>query len=230
MFSKNYLFVLLVLIAFSCRKEDTGPIKEYGTGKVNFSDMKIGQKSSYTSYTEMCNEDFSAINLFFDDTILFEVLDMNDNVYTLSERYSEGSSSYENGITQSFVYEVTHEDDYLLIPIRDASVLFYFYANDTLHLNPKNLMDFEYEDCFLKVDETTFVENEIGIIRDFEVMGSQLDDKIAVSCLPSINIGIETGYILYDENGVSLSYSVRESNSPEIEFLKFGWVELDELE
>lgn len=232
MLAKNWFFILLLLLfIFSCEKEESTPQKKYGTGKVNFSDLKIGQKSTYLSFIGICNDEFEFGDQFFADTLLLEVVDMNDEILTFSESLTKGSGQNPTGQLQTIKYEVIKKENYLLIPERDSSALFYFYANDTLHLNPANLVDLRQESCFLMMAESTFSGNEIGLVKGFEVLDNQLNEKIAVSCVPPVITGIENGYLLYDEKGLGVSYSILLSSGGigGTEFLKRGWIEVGEL-
>jgi len=235
MFSKkSYLFISLsLLLLFACSKEEEGPQKEFGTGKVNFSDLKIGQQSTYVHYAGICIDDppIPGIDIPLGDTLILEVVDMNDRVITLSERMSEGSTLYQAGLTRTVEYNMVEHEDFLLIPIRDSSALFYFYANDTIHLRPRTTINLEGATCFLSNADTIFTGDDIGIINDFRVFDKVLEEQIAVSCLPPFIFTFESAYLLYTTGGLTCSYTVLSSSNPSSPApRREGWVEIAALE
>jgi len=236
MFPKSCLFILLSLLMFSCENEEAVPQKEFGTGKVNFSDLKIGQQSTYLAFAGFCLEGAEELDQFFPvDTLILEVVDMNGEVLTFSERLTEGSTQYQAGLTQTITYDVIEKENYLLIPVRDSSALFYFYANDTLHLNPSDLVDLRQENlCYLMIADSVFTGDEVGLVKDFKILNNQLDEKIAVSCVPPFLETVDNGYLLYDNEGLGVSYIVTTTNDPNPgpfgSVRRRGWVEAAELE
>lgn len=213
MITRVIFFLLASPLIFStCKKEEPtteeNPRIIYGTGEVNFSDLRVGQKSTYKRYSSgTCfMVDIPQFPSTPPDTLYLEVVDMNYEVVTLSERFSEGSNFYQNGITRTFKYNITTEDDFLLIPERDSSALFYFYANDTLRLHPPNPVELTQDHCLVFTPDTTLIQDEIGVIEEFRFFDKIIESQqYAVSCIPT-TLSIENGYLLYDSNGLNVSY------------------------
>jgi hypothetical protein len=130
---------------------------------------------------------------------------MDYEVVTFSERFTEGSSLYQNGFDSPTLYKVTAKENYLLLPERDSSTLFYFYGNDTLNLQPSNPINLTQEFCVLLTPDSTFIGDDIGHIEEFQFFEEVLVDQYAVSCIPSI-IAVEDGYLVYDKNGLNASF------------------------
>lgn len=236
MITRTILFLFASILIFSTCKKNEPTIEEtpriiYGTGEVDFSDLRVGQKTSYERQVGVCQgvTDSSIAMLFPSlaiDTIILEVIDMDFNTVVFSERFSSGSLFYQNGATGSFIYDVITEDDFLLIPERDDSPLFYFYANDTLKLQPSNAIELTQNSCILLTSDSTFIGNDIGTVKEFEFFDKNLENQYAVSCLPSA-LAVEDGYLVYDKNGLNISYTISESDPISGFQTVEGWKQID---
>jgi len=220
MITRNLIFILVSLLIFStCKKEEPATEENqrivYGTGDVDFSNLKVGQKTSYERQVGICQavtDSLFSIPPPIIDTLYLEVIDMNFDTVLFSERFSEGSFFYQNGATDAFTYDVITKDNFILIPERDNSPLFYFYANDTLQLQPSNAIELTQQFCTLLTSDSTFIGNDIGTVEEFIFFDKMLENQYAVSCLPSV-LAVEDGYLIYDRNGLNVSFTVSEPNT-----------------
>ena len=176
MTSKHLILSVLIIMFFSCGDDESLPPIEYGTGPVDLMDIKVGQKSTYLSFFGVCGDTAGVFDQQLPDTLLLEVIDGRDGVLTFSERLTEGSNLYKNGRTQIIEYEVVQKDGYILIPERDSSALFYFYANDTLHIVPTAITPLKQTSCYLMDADSTFEGNYIGLVKDYQILSKALDE------------------------------------------------------
>ena len=124
-------------------------------------------------------------------------------------------------------YEVTYKEDYLLIPDRQSSNLFWFYANDTLHLNVEPSRVLNQQECFLvAADEgLRFIGEEIAWIDHFDLEGVTFTDKLVVSCVPNLGFELDA-YLIYDEFSLNASHQVFTSfDSRGVTRTTVGWEE-----
>jgi len=217
------LFFFAVLFIIACQKEETKIIRG-SNGKINLSSLEVGQQSRYVRYSATCQfTDNLNITLGI-DTLVVDIIENNRGTFTFAESFTKGSNFYQTGNTDETLYSVTPENNYILIPDRDSSTLFWFYGNDTLHLQPENLIPTIQFDCYLINGPNDFFRgNEITILEKFAIGDIILENKYAVSCLPvSQSFQNLDGYLLYDENNLYVSQWI-------VNVLDMtGWVDIDE--
>lgn len=192
---------------------------------VNFSNLEVGQKSYYKMYLPTCASS-STTNITI-DTLVLEVVSAENNEYVFSETLFNneavlpGFTSAEKAVS----YDVSFNGDYLLIPDRLSSKLFWFYANDTLHLNPEPSRVLKQQDCFLLADGAPFIGEEIAWIDDFELENIAVKDKLVVSCVPNLGFQLDA-YLIYDEFSLTASHQLfTDFNSQSITSTTIGWEE-----
>lgn len=212
---KLTLFLCLLLAIWAC--EDTIPDKDTNTNPISFSSPQVGQKAYFQRYTTTCGN----LNLDFElsgDTLEVELIRQN-GAYYLEERFTQGSPLYEQGNTDPVAHRIVFRDDYVLIPERTRSTLFFFYGNDTIHIKPAQRENMTQSACRIDFQGQTFVGNEIGNINSFQIGPLSENNKTVVSCVPII-LDLDA-YLIYDENQLLMSHTILGDGSVS------GWHHID---
>lgn len=202
----SLLFFSLILLTWSCSKDDTVNPKPISANAVNFSNLQAGQQSFYKMYTTKCDsldEEFA----FTGDTLVLEVVEGEASLQ-LREYFTEKSPRYLSGAnTETIEYPVKSEGTNAILPQRENSFLFFFYANDTLRLQPEQRVDLVQQDCKLHLEGNPFIGNDIGNVATFTIGDITVRDKISASCEPFFDLD---AYLIYDENQLSMSHVIHE--------------------
>lgn len=208
-----------VAITFSnCKKDKKIEIDSEFKSTMDFMDLKIGQKSYYTSYTTTC-DDYSGNLGWTGDTIILEVVDFRDETFTLQETYTAGSKSFQGQtLPEPLNISVVFENDYILLPDRFSSNFFWFYGNDTLHLQPAQTVGLVQDECGLVLESEPFIGNDIGTVSSFKVDDIELKDKIAVSCVPGF-FEVDA-YLIYHDKSLQASHVIQGGENVR------GWMQL----
>ena len=233
----KYIFLFASICnLFSCsnKEDDTSiMVDPEDSITVNFSNLKPGQQTTYLRINTKCLppelEGLFPIP-FTLDTLLVTVESNEGNKYSVSENFIPHENS-STGNPYKTYYDIIDHGDFVLIPERDSSQLFWFYANDTLHLNPTNITNLEQVDCLININEELFTGNEIGKLDQFILNNTinhdvTIDNKYVVSCLPPIVAMDQNLYLIYDEDGLHASYQLTILDNGEIEaYFGFAWAE-----
>ncbi len=229
---KITIFTLLsfTFLLLACEKTPIDPpaLKDKA---VQLSNLKAGQWSQYVRYTTNCNE-MEAEFEWSQDTLNLRVIEKNDQLY-FEESLTPYSPMFLSGtFTDPITYPVATKNGRLLIPERENSALFFFYGADEMQLEKKAsffLNPLQQESCRMMLKGEVFVGDEIGIIDDFTVGPVNVQNKIAVSCVP-VFVGVEA-YLAYDPYQLYLSHviTVDEFNGTRFEYIQ-GWYLLSEME
>ena len=213
--NKIYCIFLALTILSSCSKDrvinppkDDVPDVERFEGFVDFTDPLPGQKSRYIKYESVC-DDMNSEFRFTGDTIVFEVAELNGQVI-FREFYTAGSPaqiSYPDQEPIEYTFDKNGND--LLIPDRFQSHLFFFYGNDTIRLNPVEQVELAQNGCMLDLGSSTFIGDEIGFVKDFAIGPIEIKDKIAVSCVPILDLD---AYLIYNRHHLYMSHTVVSSS------------------
>ncbi len=189
---------MLGLICLAACQQDDDPRPT--TEQVNFSNLKVGQKSLYRAYKANCN-DMNGTFEWTENTLTLEVVGSASNL-VLRESFMESPD-----VTPPLPveYPVIKIESGILLPQRQASRLFYFYANDTLRLNPSHDITLQQDACFLTSESGVFVGNDIGYLPLFEVGDVKVAGKTVVSCEPLIELD---GYLIHDDEKLQVSHVV----------------------
>jgi len=202
----SLLFFSLMLLTLSCSKEDPINPKPIDETAINFSNLQAGQKSFYQFYTTKCDsleEEFT----YSGDTLVVEVVEGETNL-AIREYFTENSPRYLSGAnTETIEYIVKTGKDKILLPQRDNSFLFFFYANDTLRLQPEQQVNLVQQDCKLHLSDNPFVGNDIGRVESFTIGDIIQRNKIVASCEPFFDLD---AYLIYDENQLFMSHVIYE--------------------
>lgn len=218
---KYVLFIsIFALFCLSCSDEGDQFSEGEFASTMDFSNLKIGQKSYFTCYSSTCAEYRSNIQ-WKKDTLILEVIAQDGGTFRFQETYTQYSESFNNGELPSPIEtNVIFKDDYLLLPDRQNSNFFWFYGNDTLQLQPMNTVSLVQEDCGLLLNRESFIGNDIGIVSSFRVDDIEIENKIAVSCIPGF-LGDIDAYLIYEDESLNASHVVFSDDTV------LGWIQLD---
>lgn len=215
------LLVLLAVVAITfsnCKKEENLELRKEFKSTMDFLDLEIGQKSYYTSYSTTC-ENYSGNLEWTGDTIVLEVIDFQNETFTLQENYTPYSKSFQGQtLPEPINISVIFENDYILLPDRFSSNFFWFYGNDTLHLRPAQTVGLVQEECGLVLESEPFIGNDIGTVSSFKVDDVELKDKIAVSCVPGF-FEVDA-YLIYHDKSLQASHVIQGGSDVR------GWMQL----
>lgn len=229
---KTTIFSILCcsILLLACEKTPLDP-PNFKENAVQLSNLKVGQLSQYVRYTTNCSEMESDFE-WSRDTLNLRVIEKNDQLY-FEESLTPHSPMFLSGaFVTPITYPVASKNGRLLIPERENSALFFFYGADEMQLEKAPaffLNPLKQESCRMMLKGEVFVGDEIGIIDDFTVGPLNLQNKIAVSCVP-IFVGVEA-YLAYDSYQLYLSHAITidEFNGTRFEFIQ-GWYLLSEME
>lgn len=215
LFGKLTLFLSLLLVIWAC--EDTIPDGVTNDNPISFSSPLEGQKAYFQRYTSHCDN----LNLDFEftgDTLEVALIRDKDEYY-LRESFTAGSPLYQQGNTTPMAHKIVFKDDFVLIPERVNSTLFFFYGNDTVHINPVQKEVMTQSACRIDFQGQTFIGNEIGSLSSFQIGPLVENNKTVVSCVPNW-IQLDA-YLIYDENKLLMSHTVSSDGTVA------GWQHID---
>lgn len=214
-FSKLALFSGLLLAIGAC--EDTAPEDSINTNPISFTNPVEGQKAYFQRYTTTCGN----LNLDFEltgDTLEVELM-RNGEDYYLEERFTENSPLYQQGNTNPVTHKIAFRDDFVLIPERTRSTLFFFYGNDTIHIKPAQREAMTQSACRIDYQGQTFIGDEVGSISNFQIGPFGENNKTVVSCIPVI-LQLDA-YLIYDEHQLLMSHTITSDG------IVSGWHHID---
>ncbi len=199
---KNLVYLLIpsLLLLSACTKDDDNQSDpETPKNYVSLKSPKTGQQNMYVQYRKECGQDDSF--QYTGDTLILSVIE-SDTATLLKETFTSGSTNLSE--MEDAIYPIYPNEDYILIPERQASWLFFFYGNDTIHLNQPADVELTQDNCVLTyLNGETFIGNEIASITSYEIGDIGLFNKSAISCVPPI-MDIEA-YLIYDKKGIEVS-------------------------
>ena len=207
--SVTYMVTAVVLLT-ACKKDNpsTPASPPSQANEVNLTTLANGQQSTYLGYETVCNHAADSFN-YRQDTLILSVLDDESGQFYFQEDLTPYSTSRVNGtFMKPITYRVIRTENYLLIPDRNESLLFYFYGNDTIQLQPAARVPLHQQDCILAHDsDNPFIGNDIGFFDSFDVGPITMQQKTAVSCVPAM-MQLEA-YLIYDENRLYMSHTIQ---------------------
>lgn len=200
--TKLFYFVGILVVFFACNKEEDPflPPPEPDT-KVNFTDLRQGQESTFIRYRSTCDS-LEELFHYTGDTLRLSVVERQGGELAFREE-----AIYANLPDTIYIeeYPVTVTGDSLYIPERSKSRLFFFYGNDYINFKPQNVVNLIQNGCHLLQAGQPFVGDDIGSVSSFEIGDIRLDDKAGVSCVPMIDID---AYLIYDRDYLFLSHTI----------------------
>lgn len=212
-----YIGIIMAVIA-ACTNEDEAQLPV--VPEINLSSIQALQKSMYTRFQTTC-ENFDGDFELTGDTLIVEITKEDDQLF-FNEYLTQTSPMFKSGnFTSSIKHKLNVKDDYFLIPERSESPLFFFYGNDTIHLNPEPNIILQQNSCMLSNNNTPFIGNDIGALENFKMGTIEHQNKIAISCVPGF-FDLDA-YLIYDESQLQLSYTITSSNFPTVN----GWTLID---
>lgn len=222
---KNYLILGLVVLTLACSKDDIqGPIvitEPVPEGSINWAAPEAGQRSLFFNYTTQC-DDLDGAFEFIGDTLVVEVIEENGQ-QLLKEQMTEHSISVINGNPNDpIVYPITCDGEKVLIPERENSALFFFYGNDTLRLTTPMDVSLQQQDCKLFHNDNLFIGDDIGFVESFQMGEVEKKSKVAVSCVPIVNVD---AYLIYDRQQLHVSHVIYTSTfMGDVTYSIQGWM------
>ena len=196
---------LLLLFLCSCEKNIDQPIIDHNP--INLSNPKVGQISCYVEYNAACalgNSSYSYSN----DTLIVKLIEQNGELHFMEYLTYHSPSHQDGSFGNPIVHKVEFKENYMLIPERQQSELFYFYGNDTVFINTDHDVNLQQDGCFLfHPNGDQFVGEEIGYSEDINFGMIQKSGKTVVSCVPVI-LDLDA-YIVYDRNGIHVSHTIQ---------------------
>ena len=192
------IFSFLSLSFAACTTDDSAG----ATDTLDLNALRVGQKSTLLMYESSCDQFPKDVN-FTGDSLLWKVLSKQGNTFLVEESFTWGSPL--NGLG-SVQYSVIDHQDYILIPDRFSSNLFFFYGNDTIYKKPTPTLILEQAACkFVDSANDIFTGDAIARVLQAEIGERHLSNQLLVSCVPvKLNLN---GYILYSEGKIASIHS-----------------------
>ena len=139
-YSLSFLSLLALTAGFSmfssCEKECFSTACLDDAPDVRLDQPQTGQRSYFLRYESTCDKPSGDFE-YTGDTLILEVIEAGPTV-RFKESFTTGSPLWQpdiGGPPTEEGYVVYPFEDYLLLPERQSSNLFFFYGNDTLWLN-----------------------------------------------------------------------------------------------
>ena len=195
--------ILLILSCISlsftaCSTDDTTGV----TDSLDLNALRVGQESILILYKSSCNQFPEVIN-FTGDSLRWKVKSRLGNIFLVEEAFTAGSPLYNLEPVQ---YSIIDYQDYVLVPDRFSSNLFFFYGNDTIYKSPTPTLNLEQDACnFVDSSNAIFTGDAIAHVVQAEIGERSLSNQILVSCVP-IKLNLN-GYILYSEGKIESIHS-----------------------
>ena len=211
----SFLLALVVLLA-ACNDDDMAPVinEPVKPGSVNLKALEAGQKATFVLLEGICG--FSEMYRYTGDTLLVDIIEDAGTLYFRESFTAESPLHIVN--PDAIRYPVYSSEDFILIPERTTSALFFFYGNDTIHTSPVHDIQLVQEDCRQMLGQQPFWGDAIGYLPEFHMHDIDLIDQTVVSCVPVI-INLEA-YLCYQNGQLNLSYTL-DSGFPGLSFR--GW-------
>ncbi len=214
----SFFYILFLIALTSCTSDD---ISIEIQNKVNLQFLEIGQETKFLRYNSTCENITSNLE-FSGDTLVWKVISKSENTYKSKEYFTSGSPNFANLDTVNL--DIIFKRDYVLIPNRIISNLFFFYGNDTIFTNPIPTIDLSQLDCsFIDNENVVFTGDAIANVNQANFGDTLLENQTLVSCVP-IFFDMNA-YILY-KNGEISSIHFNESGFGGI--FATGWQVLEE--
>lgn len=212
--NKLFASIIVLLLAISCTKDQ--PIVVIPTPSLDFGNMKIGDEMSFLRFESSC-DDFQGDFKYTGDTLKWIVTALDGNSGILTERFSKNSPLAPDFPDVEMTIEPNAE--FLIMPDRWSSNLFFFYGNDTLWVNPTASVELIQDNCQLKVGGDGFRGDAIATINQIKLPDHEFDNMTVVSCVPG---SVRDAYIIYKDGKIKVIYNVDWFSG-----VPSGWVAMD---
>lgn len=209
---KNLILFFTVLFLVSCSKDEPVTILPVIKEGVCLSELKAGQVSEYLSYLTYCNDVEGEFH-YTGNKLTLTIIERDGKLFAQEDIYYD---HLDTTFTQD--YEVYNEDQFIVIPERAASALFFFYDNDRINLSPESRIDLDQKGCQIFHSDNIFEGNDIGVLETFKIGDILEDNMTLVSCEPLVDI---EAYLMYNDNALVASHTIAGlSLNPQIS----GWI------
>lgn len=209
---KKYLALLVIpFLALSCSsdKDDSNPAP-HPTPKntIELDDLKEGQINRYLRYTADCSDPEGTFT-YTGDTLEISTKMTTEGMAFLEE-FTYGST--EMAGLEPAETRVISKDGYILIPERQFSYLFFFFGNDTLHLDKPIDLNLNQGTCFIEYENSEpFIGEEIGFLPSFNYQDISYVNNRIVSCVPPF-MELDA-YLIYDKSQLKMSHTLRDNGT-----------------
>ena len=186
----------LALMITSCSDDETiieepiieeVPIIEDEPG-LNFGHLELGDITHFIMFQNECDDLGGDLN-FTGDTLTWEVTQLENGKAVLTERFTESSPLAD---IQPFDNPISFTSDYILMPNRWESNLFFFYGNDTLRVAPTPTVELTQQGCSFMLGNNIFTGDEIAQVSEASMGTYSYSDMTVVSCVPG---SVQDAYI-----------------------------------
>ncbi len=210
-----FLFGLFIIACGEKEDDDPRPIQE---NPVILSSLETGQKSYFKRYHLECN---TAPGFeWTSDTLVLEVVESESQLYLQESLTPESPMFLNGGFQEPVLYPIQKEGDKILLTDRANSALFFFYANDTLQINPNHDVTLTQAYCRLQFDDSPFIGNDIGYVESVAFGEVRLENQTVVSCEPFFNLD---AYLFYSDGQLNMSHVI--TLDGELEEV-YGWCKI----
>ncbi len=203
---KQTLLALSVsLLLVSCNSDEEkgspSPSPNLPENTIALNELEDGQVNYYLRYESNC-QDLSNSFRYTGDTLIVEVQSTSDGLI-FNEYFSPGSAEMSN--TVPALHRVIPENGYILIPERQISYLFFFYGNDTIHLEKSPDLNLQQGTCFIEYqDGEPFIGEEIGYLDEMRHWNIRHENVKIISCVPFV-FDLDA-YLVYTQNQLYMSH------------------------
>ena len=145
-----FILSLTLFLFSSCRDKEENRPSFTIDNPMNFESLQVGQKMAFVNYKSTCSEIKSDVDFGGDTVILEEVTNIDNREFVISEYYTRHSESVVDIQPSPIEYSIHWEESFIRIPERFNSQIFWFYANDTIRLQPENTIELSQVGCQLE--------------------------------------------------------------------------------
>jgi len=204
--SKLFLF-LIPFLAVSCDSDDkdsnSGPAPS-PENTIELNNIQEGQVNRYLRYTADCADPEGSF-AYSGDTLIVEIRSTTEGL-VFYEEFTEGSTNF--GGFEPSETRVIPREDFILIPERQLSQLFFFYGNDTIYLTAPEDLNLNQGTCFIEYENgDPFIGEEIGFLPSLNFHDIEHQNNRVVSCVPPF-IDLDA-YLIYDEKELKMSHTLQ---------------------
>ncbi|MEM9051507.1 MAG: hypothetical protein AAGC47_05595 [Bacteroidota bacterium] len=202
--NRKFLILIAPLLLFACKSDNddpsSSPADPNPKNTMELNNLKEGQQNRYLRFSANCSDHDGTFE-YTGDTLVVTVLEDEEGLKFI-EQFTENSTNMSEAIPA--LSEVVAGDEYILIPERQLSYLFFFYGNDTIHLTKPEDINLNQGSCYIEYDNgEPFIGEEIGFLPVYEYQGMRYTNNRIVSCVPVI-LDLDA-YLVYDETQLKMS-------------------------
>ncbi|MCH2213664.1 MAG: hypothetical protein MK086_00700 [Flavobacteriales bacterium] len=200
--NSKILSLVAPLLLFACKSDNDDPSSSPADPKntIQLNNLKEGQQNQYLRFSANCS-DHNGTFEYTGDTLVVTVLEDGEGL-KFFEEFTKNSTHMNEEIPS--IHKVFAGEDYILVPERQLSYLFFFYGNDTIHLTKPEDINLNQGSCFIEYPNgEPFIGEEIGFLSFYEYQDMRYTNNRIVSCVPMI-LDLDA-YLVYDETQLKMS-------------------------